>query len=46
MVSRIKSIGLTGLEGFSVEVETEITRGAETVLNVVGLPDTAVKEAR
>lgn len=46
MISRIRSIGLIGLEGFPVEVETEIFKGTETVLNVVGLPDTAVREAR
>ena len=46
MLSKVKSIGLVGLEGFEIEVETEITQGLETVLNVVGLPDAAVKEAR
>lgn len=38
MLSKVKSIGLVGLEGFEIEVETEITQGLETVLNVVGFP--------
>lgn len=46
MVSRIKSVGLIGLDGFSAEVETEISRSDETSLNVVGLPDAAIREAR
>lgn len=47
MVSRVKSIGLSGLEGFAVAVETEITRSFEgTSLSVVGLPDAAVRESR
>ena len=46
MVSRIKSVGLIGLDGFSAEVETEISRSDETALNVVGLPDAAIREAR
>ena len=47
MVSRVKSIGLTGLDGFAVVVETEISKSFEgTILSVVGLPDAAVRESR
>lgn len=45
MVSHINSIGLWGLEAFLVEVEASIADGLP-VFDLVGLPDTAVKESR
>lgn len=45
MFAKIKSIGLLGLESFTVEVELNIT-GGKFSLDVVGLPDTAVSESR
>ncbi|MDF2686454.1 MAG: comM, partial [Clostridia bacterium] len=46
MVSKVNSIGLIGLEGYVLEVETDTHPAMETSIEVVGLPDTAVKEAR
>lgn len=45
MVSHINSIGLWGLEAFLVEVEASVADGLP-VFDLVGLPDTAVKESR
>lgn len=45
MLSRVKSHGLTGLGGFVVWVETDISNGLPA-FETVGLPDAAVKESR
>ncbi len=45
MFAKIKSIGLLGLESYMVDVELNISGGKHAV-EVVGLPDTAVSEAR
>ncbi len=45
MFAKIKSIGLLGLESYMVDVELNIS-GGKHALEVVGLPDTAVSEAR
>ena len=45
MLSRINSYALNGLSGYGVTVEVDIHRGLPSV-EVVGLPDTAVKESR
>lgn len=45
MLARIMSYGLTGLTGYPVTVETDITFGQATY-ETVGLPDNAVKESR
>ncbi len=45
MFAKIKSIGLLGLESYMVDVELNIS-GGKHVVEVVGLPDTAVSEAR
>lgn len=45
MVARIFSMGLYGLEAFTVEVEADLSKGLPT-FDIVGLPDTAVKESR
>ncbi len=45
MFSNIKSIGLLGLETYMIDVELNITSG-KYALEIVGLPDTAVNEAR
>ncbi|MCH5351674.1 MAG: YifB family Mg chelatase-like AAA ATPase [Clostridiales bacterium] len=44
MLSRIKSYALDGLRGYSVSVEVDISPGVPAV-DIVGLPDTAVKES-
>ncbi|HOX54287.1 MAG: YifB family Mg chelatase-like AAA ATPase [Candidatus Omnitrophica bacterium] len=45
MLSKCYSFGLSGLDGFPVEIEVDITRGLPTFV-IVGLPDNAVKESR
>ena len=45
MVSRIRSLGVTGIGGYEVSVESFFSRGLPN-FDVVGLPDAAVKEAR
>ena len=45
MLSKIKSFALNGLEGVPVEVETDINKGM-VAYDLVGLPDTAVKESK
>ncbi len=45
MFSKIKSIGLMGLESYMIDVELNIT-SAKQAVEIVGLPDTAVSEAR
>ena len=45
MLSRVTSLGLQGIEGYEVSVECYITNGLPG-FDIVGLPDTAVKEAR
>ncbi|MDR0293021.1 MAG: ATP-binding protein, partial [Oscillospiraceae bacterium] len=45
MVSAIRSMGLFGLSGFDVSVECFLSQGMPA-FEVVGLPDTAVRESR
>ncbi|NPB08073.1 MAG: YifB family Mg chelatase-like AAA ATPase [Aquificae bacterium] len=45
MLTKVKSGGLWGIEGFPVEVEVDLSPGLPS-FNVVGLPDNTVKEAR
>lgn len=45
MLSQIRSMGLLGIQGFAVEVQTDVSGGLPT-FEVVGLPDNAVKESR
>lgn len=45
MISRVRSLGLQGISGYEVQVECFITGGLPA-FEVVGLPDTAVKESR
>lgn len=45
MVSRVNSIGLYGMESFLIEVECDVSQGLPR-FELVGLPDTAVSEAR
>lgn len=45
MFTRIKSVGLLGLESYMIDVELNIANG-KFALDIVGLPDTAVTEAR
>ena len=45
MFTKIKSVGLIGLESYMIDVELNITNG-KYMFDIVGLPDTAVNEAR
>ena len=45
MLSQINSFALIGLDGVPVEVETDINKGMVSY-DLVGLPDTAVKESK
>ncbi len=45
MLSKVKTCVLQGLNGYIVDVETDISRGLPT-FNIVGLPDAAIKESK
>ena len=45
MLSKIKSISLIGLEGNLIEIQVDISNGIPE-FEIVGLPDTSVKEAK
>jgi magnesium chelatase family protein len=45
MLAKSYSLGLSGLDGFLVEIEVDITRGLPSAI-IVGLPDNAVKESK
>lgn len=45
MLSKVKSITLSGLDGNLVEIQTDISNGIPE-FDIVGLPDTTVKEAK
>ncbi|MEE8158581.1 MAG: magnesium chelatase domain-containing protein, partial [Dehalococcoidia bacterium] len=45
MLTKVKTCAIVGLEGAIVEVEVDISPGLPA-FNIVGLPDTAVQEAR
>ncbi len=45
MYSKLRSCGLLGIDGYVVEVETDISSGIP-VFDIVGLGDTAIREAR
>lgn len=45
MFANIRSHGLRGMEGFTVNIEVDVSHGLPSY-STVGLPDTAVKESR
>ncbi|MFC2066664.1 YifB family Mg chelatase-like AAA ATPase [Chloroflexota bacterium] len=45
MLAKVRTAAIVGLEGHLVEVEVDISSGLPT-MTIVGLPDTAVQEAR
>ena len=45
MVEKCNSLGLFGLNTYVIEIEADISRGI-AAFDIVGLPDTAVKESR
>ena len=46
MLAKVLSCAVVGLEGELVEVEVDISPQGLPAFNMVGLPDTAVQEAR
>ncbi len=45
MLSKVRSYALRGLEGYPVDIEADINAGIPA-MDTVGLPDTAIKEAK
>jgi len=45
MLSKVKSCGLFGIDGFTIDVETDISSGMPA-FEIVGLADVAVKESK
>ena len=45
MIAKVKSFGLSGLDGYEVMVEVDTSIGKNS-FDIVGLPDNAVKEAK
>lgn len=45
MLSMVKTMSLNGLEGYLIDVQTDITSGIPS-FEIVGLPDTTVREAK
>lgn len=45
MFARINSVGVFGIDSYMIEIEADISGGLPT-FDIVGLPDTAVKESR
>jgi magnesium chelatase family protein len=46
MLAKVRSCTVLGLDGRTVDVEVDIAGGGLPAFNIVGLPDTAVQEAR
>lgn len=45
MLSKIYTVGLIGIDGFVVEVQTDISNGMPSV-EIIGLPDMTIKESK
>ncbi len=45
MLAKVLSFGLRGIEAYPVEIEVDVSHGLPAV-NMVGLPDCAVKESK
>ena len=45
MVNKVTSFGISGIDAFEVSVETDVARGLPA-FDIVGMPDTAVKESK
>lgn len=46
MVGTVFAVGLNGIDGYPVETEADFRPADKTTIGIVGLPDTAMKEAR
>ncbi|MDO5397507.1 MAG: YifB family Mg chelatase-like AAA ATPase [bacterium] len=45
MISKVRTCGLMGIDGFMVDVQTDLSNGIPA-FSIVGLPDATVKEAK
>lgn len=45
MFSKLRSIGIFGIDSYMIEIEADVSTGLPS-FDIVGLPDTAVKESR
>ncbi len=45
MIAKINSIGLSGIQGYRIQIETDVSPGLPN-WDIVGLPDIAVKESK
>lgn len=45
MIKKINSVGLLGMDAYTVEVEADVSRGLPR-FDIVGLPDAAIKESK
>ena len=45
MLAKIKSYGLQGIQGYQVDLEIDVNNGLPNI-DMVGLPDTAIKESK
>ncbi len=45
MIVRINSVGLSGVQGFCIQAETDVSPGVPT-WEIVGMPDVAVRESK
>lgn len=45
MATVVKSMAAEGIDGFVIDVETSVIKGAQQVISIIGLGDQAVKEA-
>lgn len=46
MVSKIRSIGLYGIDAYDVQIQADISPKSKAAFDIVGLPDSAVRESR
>lgn len=45
MISKVNSCAISGIDGYIVNVEVDMSNGIPS-MDIVGLPDTAVKESK
>ena len=45
MFSRVKGVGLFGIDSYMIEIEADVSNGLPA-FDIVGLPDATVKESR
>ena len=46
MIAKVKSFGISGIDGFVVDVEVDVNNKSLPAYTLVGLPDASVKESR